>query len=126
MSEQDRLTFKTLPNRKIQITIIKNEMPTDFNFVSKDAAVLVGQVLHAAKDSFIETGNPLIDFTKSQTEWVSLYPSRLGLGSSHIPNHESFVIQFGDAILAIPIEKTKLRQLGEALVALSADSDSRH
>jgi hypothetical protein len=123
VSEEAKLRIEPLPDSKIRISIIG---ASKFELDPVAAAHVIGLILEAAKEAHGRTGEPLPDFTKNQAIWAVLRASAFGLGPSQLPNHESLLMQFGETVLSLPIEKTKLRQLGEAMVALSADSDRGH
>jgi hypothetical protein len=126
MSEETKLRIEALPNCRIRLSITGTENPPEFEFESGGAALVAAQILKAAKDSFAQSQKPLPDFRVNPAVWVALEVSAFGLAPSQFANHESLTFQFGDAILALPIERSKLRQLGEAMVALSADSEIGH
>ena len=69
-------------------------------------------------------GRPFPNFTQTPAIWAGLLTSAFGLASSQFANHESLVLQFGDTMFAVPSEP--IGQLGEAMVALSANSDRSH
>jgi hypothetical protein len=122
MSEP-RLIVESLDDGRVRLAIASDERTQHIDLGQLDSAHIAARILETAAHSLTQSGKPRIDYSKQFTEWASAFPTTLGLGSSQIPNHESLVLQFGNAILVIPIEKSQLRQLGQALMALSADSD---
>ena len=122
MSEESKLRIEPLSNSKIRISIMG---ASEFDFDSEGASLIVVQILEAAKEAHQRSGRPFPNFTQTPATWAGLLTSAFGLASSQFANHVSLVMQFGDTIFAVPIEKSKLRQLGEAMVALSADDSAR-
>jgi hypothetical protein len=120
------LAVESLHSGLIRLSIISDEQTLSIELTQKDCARTVAKILETAEDSFVESGQPPEDYTRQSIEWASLQPATLGLAPSQLPNHESLLVQFGNAVLAIPIERSQLRTLGEAMVALSADSDRGH
>jgi hypothetical protein len=117
MKEGDKFACLTLPNHQIRLSID-----------SKDASAAAAQILESARDAFLQSGrsNSRQDAAKQEAEWQSAHPTSIGLGPSQQEEHESLLFQFGDAVLAIPIEKSQLRRLGEALIALSDQTARLH
>jgi hypothetical protein len=128
MNEGDRFACLTLPNHQIRLSIVRDGKSVDFDLDSKDASAAAAQILETARDAFLQSGRSKLkqDVTKQLTQWQSAYPTSIGLGPSQRQEHESLLFQFGDAVLAIPIEKSQLRQLGEALIALSDQTTRLH
>lgn len=73
--------------------------------------------LETAKTMSERSGAPLA--TGEQAYSVVL-PSKIALGPCSVPNCEALVAVFGETAFGIAIPRNHLRQLGEALVALSA------
>jgi hypothetical protein len=125
MSEP-RLIVESLDNGLFRLSITRNEQTQYVDVGQLGSAQIAAKILQMAAHSLTQSGRPRIDHTKQFTEWASAFPTTLGFGQSQIPNHESLLLQFGNAILAIPIEKSQLHQLGQALVALSANAERSH
>src|SRR5262245_25441355 len=123
MEPEGKFRIEPLSHSKIRISV--SEAPY-FEFDAQGAAAVVGRILEAAKECHKLSGNALPNFTKNPSVWFALLPSALGLAPSRLADHESFVLQFGETILAVPIKRANLRQLGEAMVALSARSERGH
>jgi hypothetical protein len=117
-----KLRIEPTQNSKVKISIGSSELEFD----SVGASYIVGRILEAAKQSHRMSGKPLPDFMKDRAIWAVLLTSAMGLGPSQLANHESLLMQFGETVLALPIGKSQLRQLGEAMIALSAQSDRGH
>jgi hypothetical protein len=117
-----KLQINPSSNRRISLCIEDGDKITPFEVDSKNGAYIAAQILCACAESFLNSGATQEDLTKKYTKWAVASTTSVGLGPSPIPNHESVLFQFGDTVLSVPIEKTKLRHLGEALVALSATS----
>jgi hypothetical protein len=128
MNEGDKFACLTLPNHQIRISIVRDGKSADFDLDSKDASAAAAQILETARDAFLQSGksNPKQNATKQQAQWQSAHPTSIGLGPSQRQEHESLLFQFGDAVLAISIEKSQLRKLGEALIALSDQTARLH
>jgi hypothetical protein len=126
MTEDTKLRIEALPNCRVRLSISGPANIPEFEFQSSRGSLIAAQILNAARDSYADSRKPLPDFTRNPAVWVVLQASAWGLAPSQFANHESLTIQFGDAILALPIERSKLRQLGEAMLALSANSEHRH
>ena len=128
MNEGDKFACLALPNHQIRLSIVRDGKSADFDLDSKDASVAAAQILETARDAFLESGRSELkqDATKQEMQWQSAYPTSIGLGPSQRQEHESLLFRFGDAVLAIPIEKSQLRQLGEALIALSVQTTRVH
>jgi len=126
MTEETALRIEAVPHRRVRLSILNDGAAQVFEFESKQSSYIAAQLLRAAAESYLQSGEQPLDFTKNYTEWAVASTTALGLGPSRIPNHESMLFQFGEAVLSFPIEKTKLRQFGEALVALSAKSEQSH
>ena len=118
-----KLRIEPLANSRIRLSIVG---ASEFEFEAATASYIVGKILEAVKESHKLSGKPLPDFTLNPVVWVSLLTSAMGLAPSRLPNHESLVMQFGETILAVPIGRSQLRELGQAMVALSALSDRGH
>jgi len=128
MNEGDKFACLTLPNHQIRLSIVRDGKSADFDLDSKDASAAAAQILETARDAFLESGRSELkqDARKQEMQWQSAYPTSIGLGPSQRQEHESLLFKFGDAVLAIPIEKSQLRQLGEALIALSTRTNRVH
>jgi hypothetical protein len=128
MKEGDKFACLTLPNHQIRISIVRDGKSADFDLDSKDASAAAAQILETARDAFLQSGRsgPKKDVTKQDDQWQSAYPTSIGLGPSKRQEHESLLFQFGDAVLAIPVEKSQLRKLGEALIGLSDHAARLH
>jgi len=128
MNEGDKFACLTLPNHQIRLSIVRDGKSADFDLDSKDASAAAAQILETARDAFLESGRSELkqDAAKQEMQWQSAYPTSIGLGPSQRQEHESLLFKFGDAVLAIPIEKSQLRQLGEALIALSTRTNRVH
>src|SRR3974390_1660247 len=128
MKEGDTFACHTLPNHQIRLSIVRDGNSADLDLDSKDASAAAAKILETARDAFLESGrsSPREDVTKQHTQWQSAYPTSIGLGPSQQQDHQSLLFQFGDAVLAIPIDKSQLRQLGEALIALSDQTARLH
>lgn len=123
LGQKSNLQIEALPNSRVRISIAG---ASEFEFESLGASYVSGRILEAAKESHALTGNPLPDFTKNPAVWAVLQPSAVGLAPSRLPNHESLTLQFGETIFAVPIERSQLRVLGQAMVALSAPDRGGH
>ena len=110
--------------KRLELGIEDSRSALTYEFSSLEASHIAGRILQTAKRAFELSGEPNPDIKARPTTWAVVQTSALGLEPSDIPNHESMLLQFGDAVLAIPIEKTKLRQFGEKILTLSADSSS--
>lgn len=110
----------SLPDGRIELCLVKDGKEHSIQIDNKFAAQVAAQALLVAKLSFDRAGKPAPNFIETKSEWINLQPSSIGLGPAREPTHESLMIQFGNAILAIELEKSKLRALGEALIALSS------
>jgi hypothetical protein len=128
MNEGDKFTCLTLPNHQIRLSIVRDGKSVDFDLDSKDASAAAAQILETARDAFLQSGRSELqqEGNNQSTQWQSAYPTSIGLGPSQRQAHESLLFQFGDAVLAIPIEKSQLRQLGEALIGLSDQTARFH
>jgi hypothetical protein len=128
MNERDKFACLTLPNHQIRLSIARDGKSADFDLDSKDASAAAAQILETARDAFLQSGRskPKQDVTKQHAQWPSACPTSIGLGPSQRQEHESLLFQFGDAVLAIPIERSQLRQLGEAIIALSVQIARLH
>jgi hypothetical protein len=128
MNEGDRFACLILPNHQIRLSIVRGGKSAEFDLDSKDASGAAAQILETARDAFLQSGrsNPNQNVTKQYVQWQSAHPTSIGLGPSQRLEHESLLFQFGDAVLAIPIEKSQLRQLGEAFIALSDQTARLH
>jgi hypothetical protein len=120
MADEPNLRIEALPNCRVRLSIGQS---APFEFDSKGAADVAAHILRAAQDSFKQSGKTIPDLTKNPTEWVVLLTSAWGLAPSRFPDHETLIAQFGDTVLALPVARNQLRQVGEAMVALSAESD---
>jgi|SRR5271154_6338802 len=121
MTPETKLRVEVLSDGRIRL-----ETTGPFEFEPRAAALVAAQILNAARDSHVQSGKPLPDFTRDPAVWVVLQTSALGLAPSQFPNHESLTVQFGETILALPIERPKLRLPGEGMVTLSASSERGH
>jgi hypothetical protein len=126
MSEPVKLTFEPLHDGFVRISITADEKTLSADLDQKESAQVAAKILESAAIALAQSGMPLENKTNQFKEWASIRPTIVGLGASEEPNHESLILQFGNAVLAFPIGKSELRRLGEALVALSADSDRSH
>ena len=126
MSEPVKLTFEPLHDGFVRISITADEKTLSADLDQKESAQVAAKTLESAAIALAQSGMPLENKTNQFKEWASIRPTIVGLGTSEEPNHESLILQFGNAVLAFPIGKSELRRLGEALVALSADSDRSH
>jgi hypothetical protein len=128
MKEGDKFACLTLPNHQIRLSIVRDGQSADLDLDSKDASAAAAQILESARDAFLQSGrsNSRQDAAKQEAEWQSAHPTSIGLGPSQQEEHESLLFQFGDAVLAITIEKSQLRRLGEALIALSDQTARLH
>jgi len=118
-----RLNVKSAPDRKIVISIEEGGSVNHLEVNSDNGATIAAYILQACADSYIKSGAPVQDLTKQRPQLAVAPMTALGIGPSRIPNHESLLLQFGDTVLSVPIEITKLRYLGEALITLSAKTD---
>jgi len=123
-NQSTNLKIEALPNSRVRLNLVDGAISLRFEFDSVGGSFVAAQILRAATDSFIQSGAPIPNFTQDQSVWAVASTTAFSLGPSQIPNHESLLLQFGDALLAIPIEKNRLRSLGESLVALSASSET--
>jgi hypothetical protein len=128
MNEGDKFACLTLPNHQIRLSIVRDGKSADFDLDSKDASAAAAQILETARDAFLQSGRskPRQDVSEQEPQWQSAYPTSIGLGPSQRQEHESLLFQFGDAVLAIPIEKSQLRKLGEALISLTDQTARLH
>jgi hypothetical protein len=128
MKEGDKFACLTLPNHRIRLSIVRDGKSADLDLDSKDASAAAAQILESARDAFLQSGKskPPQESGKQEPQWQAAYPTSIGLGPSQRQEHESLLFQFGDAILAIPVEKSQLRRLGEALIALSDQTARLH
>jgi hypothetical protein len=108
--------------KRLELGIEDSRSSLTYEFSSLEASHVAARILQTAKRAFELSCEPKPEIKARPTTRAIVQTSALGLDPSHIPNHESILLQFGDAVLAIPIEKTKLRQFGEQILALSADS----
>jgi hypothetical protein len=115
MNEGDKFACLTLPNHQIRLSIVKDGKSADFDLDSKDASAAAAQILETARDAFLQSGRSWRkkDATNQDAQRQSAYPTSIGPGPSQRQEHESLLFQFGDAVLAIPIEKSQLRKLGK-------------
>ena len=117
-----KLRIKLFRAKRLELGIEDGRGSLTYEFSSLEASHVAGRILQTAKRAFELSGEPNPDIKARPTTWAIVQTSALGLVSSEIPNHESILLQFGDAVLAIPIEKTELRHFGELILALSVDS----
>jgi hypothetical protein len=110
--------------KRLELGIDDSRCSLTYEFSSLEASHVAARILQTARRAFELSSEPTPDIKARPTTWAVVQTSALGLDPSDIPNHVLILLQFGDAVLAIPIEKTKLRQFGERILALSADSPS--
>ena len=87
---------------------------------AKDAALIAAKVLVAAKLAFISSGKTLPDPAKTRTHWSAIHPTSIGVAPARNQTEETLMVQFGEAQLGFEFERSKLRTLGTALLALAA------
>jgi hypothetical protein len=87
---------------------------------------LVATLLKAANSAGIamaQAGGPVSGGLAA--DWFPVRPSTTALGSSPEPNCEALVLGFGPTALAISLQRTSLRALGEGMIALSAGGEAQ-
>lgn len=84
----------------------------------KDVASLVAAILDCARTTGDSRTTPN---EGGPIDWLPVKPTTLTLGSSPTPGHESLVLGFGPALLGVSMPLKHLKQLGEAMIALSAE-----
>lgn len=117
---QNAFICNSLPNGRIQLVLVKDGQNTAIEIEAETAANVAAQLLATAKLSFDRSGLRPVDPTTTQTKFVEIEPSQVGLGPATKPGHESLMVRFGQATLAVTIETSKFQKLGEACLALSA------
>jgi hypothetical protein len=124
MTSDTKLRIELFPTeaKRLELGIDDNRSSLTYEFSSLEASHVAARILQTAKRAYELSGEPKPDITARPTTWAIVQTSALGLAPSEIPNHESILLQFGDAVLAIPIDKTKLCQFVELILALRADS----
>jgi len=123
MSSSFKLDFEPHSNCRVGMKISGR---LAYEFDSKNGSQIAAKILRASAEAFIQSGKSSPDFTKQWTEW-GVAPTTalmLGPGPSQMPDMVSLLLQYGDTVLAVPIEKSRLRLLGEAMVALSAEGEA--
>ena len=121
------LIVNPLPSGELEVKLVSDgEECGCFNCKPDRAAMVAAQFLAAAKVAHERTGKPLPSRTEEEGNWANVQPSTLGLGPCPLPEHESLVVRFGEAALGIALPRTILRQMGEAMITMSADGDKPH
>lgn len=83
-----------------------------------DAGRIATIILDCAKDE----GNPsAAPKSGDKIDWIPITPTTMSLGSGREPGQSSIVLAFGSALLGVLIDSKVLKQLGEAMIAASAE-----
>jgi hypothetical protein len=111
----------SLPNGKLQLILVTDgTQHKGSDFDPSAASSFVVSILEAAKIAHKRSGKPLDSNTDTVHEWAMLSPSMIALGPCQLQNHTSLIVRFGEAQLGFPVPNSALRELGEALLTLSA------
>lgn len=81
---------------------------------------LAAHLLAAASLAHRRSSQNLQSLTESDTAYPTIIPTTFSLGPSHLQDHDSITLRFGEATLGLAIPRTALLALGQALVALGA------
>jgi len=85
-----------------------------------DLSILAADLLKAAVVDHNASGGSLPDATEYSIEYALIVPTGIGLGPSHLPQHDAITLRFGKATLGIAIPRGVLLELGQAIAALGA------
>ena len=118
---KDGLIAETKKDGKLSIGLVKNGRHIeDITIPGANASLIATQLLSTAKLTQENAGILLKSGLEIVQEWPTLVPSKVGLGPSQIPGHECLMLSFGEAQLGISLDANSLKQLGQAILALSA------
>jgi hypothetical protein len=88
---------------------------------AKDIGQLVATLLMAARAS----GDPSPPVEGQAMDWLPVRPTTVSLGSSPEPNCEGLVLGFGPTLLGISLQRSYLKQLGQAMHTMSAEGEAQ-
>jgi len=112
----DELLIYPLENGKIKVEfVVKGRSVGDFEVDSAKTTTIVAQMLAAARMAQEKSNSPVAQPVNSP----ALQPSKIGLGSCDIPDHEALMVQFGNTALGIALPRSVLQGLGQALQELN-------
>src|SRR5947207_1085231 len=118
----DGIFSLALPDGNIQMILVKNGKSIES--VDADPFKATGiavDIFKAATFAHEKTGRPLPSFMRQSARWHFTPASSIGLGPCSMPDHDCLILQFGEALFGVAIPISKLRSLGEALIASSAN-----
>jgi hypothetical protein len=111
-----------LPDGKIRMVFVKKgKSIASADAGPFEAAGIAVDIFMATTFAHAKTGRPLRSFMEQPGSWHFLPVSSIGLGPCSMPEHECLILQFGEAMFGVAIPISKLRSLGEALMALAAN-----
>lgn len=89
---------------------------------SADAGRLAAMLLETAKaggspDTTPQSGGPI--------DWLPIRPTTISLGSSPEPESHGLVFGFGPALLGLSLKRQQMKQIGEAMLALTAEGSAQ-
>jgi hypothetical protein len=119
---QNGIICRPLSDGSVQVAIRKDGTEVSLDLTNREVATLAAQALVAAKAALEKAGRQPPDFTQQQSTYSALLPSSIGLGPARRSTRECLMLQFGEAMLGVELEKSHVQSLGQALLALGAPS----
>ena len=120
LAEEDGLSLNTEGSR-IKLTLRGDDgVSASILVAGERLSAFAGAILKAATLAHQETGRPLRSATNSELTVITIVPTTLALGPSHVADHSAIVLRFGEAALGVSIPNEMLSALSQALAAAAA------
>jgi hypothetical protein len=120
---KEGILSNVLPDGRIKLAIVsKGRLRGSIELEPEKIGLVIQQLMAIAITSHRQTGGALIRGTEVPSTWPEIVASTIALGPSSYPDHEDLIVRFGDAKIGFPLNKTMLRSMGEAMLALSASA----
>lgn len=117
--------IETRPDGRVIVFAIEEGDPTGyFNMSNPGAGVVASQLLSNARASQEAAKLPLPDTTQSHT-YPEVTPSAIAVGPSQNKDSACLIMICGQAQIGFSLEMSVLRDLGQMLQALTAESTAQ-
>jgi hypothetical protein len=121
---KDGLMITSVSNGNIEVALVsKRRARGSYEIDPHHVGELLAQLIQITMIAHQRTGRALRSNVDRVTTWPIAVVSRVGLGPCELPDHECLMVRFGESHIGFPLRRAELRELGQAMIALSTDSE---